>query len=429
MNNVDQTLNIPKTDKERIVVVGAGFGGLNLVKKLAKSNYQVVLIDKNNFHQFQPLFYQVAMAGLEPSSIVFPLRKLFQKYDNVHIRVASFESIDPDNKMLYTSEGNISYDKVVFALGAKTNFYGNEVIEKEAYSLKTIGESLALRNEILNDYEKALIEPDYNKRQKYIDIVIVGGGPTGVELAGSLAEMKEFILPKDYQELNYKEVDIYLVQSGENLLAGMSENASKKAEEFLLNLGVKVLKNTRVTHIEGDQVILSSGDPIQAGKVIWAAGIIANKVDGLPECNICRGGRIEVNRDCSVTGYEDIYSIGDLAFMKTEKYPEAHPQVAQVAIQMGDFLAKKFKGSKKGNFTYNDKGSMATIGRNKAVVDLPAYKFSGFFAWIVWLFVHLAALIGARNKFIVMFNWVWNYITYDQSLRLIIKAEPKSDTP
>ncbi len=422
-----KSLNIPESNQERIVIVGAGFGGLILANKLAKSNFQVVLIDKNNFHQFQPLYYQVAMAGLEPSSIVFPLRKLYQHCNNVHIRVATFEEIEANSKLIHTSEGSCSYDKVVFAMGAKTNFYGNKEIEKNAYSLKTIGESLALRNAILDDYEKALIERDYDKRQSLIDIVIVGGGPTGVELAGSLAEMKEYILPKDYKELNNKEVDIYLVQSGDQLLAGMSENAGVKAEEFLHKLGVKVIKNTRVDSIEGDHVILSDGSSIQAGKVIWAAGIIANSVNGLDKCTVVRGRRIAVNSRCEVIGYNDVYAIGDIAYMEDESYPNGHPQVAQVAIQMGKFLAKQFKKDSEKLFKYKDKGSMATIGRNKAVVDLPSYRFSGFMAWIVWLFVHLAALIGTRNKVIVMINWVWNYITYDQSLRLIIKADKPKD--
>lgn len=421
------TLNIPDTSKERIVIIGAGFGGLNLANKLAKSNYQVVLIDKNNFHQFQPLYYQVAMAGLEPSSIVFPLRKLFQKNPDVHIRVANFKKIDTSTKQIVTKEGNCTYDKIVFAMGAKTNYYGNKEIEQNTFSLKTIGESLSLRNAILDDYEKALIEPDYNTRQPFIDIVIVGGGATGVELAGSLAEMKKYILPKDYQELNHKEVDIYLIQSGDQLLAGMSKNAGDKAEKFLLDLGVIVIKNTKVVSIQKNDVTLSNGQNVQAGKVIWAAGIVANKIEGLDNCEICRGNRIAIDEHCLVKGYHDVFAIGDIAQMDTADYPQGHPQVAQVAIQQGNYLAIKFKKNTSNPFRYKDKGSMATIGRNKAVVDLPGFKFSGFFAWVIWLFVHLAALIGTRNKVIVMINWLWNYITYDQSLRLIIKADERKE--
>ena len=418
------TLNIPESDKERVIVIGAGFAGLNLVNYLSKKKkYQVVLIDKNNFHQFQPLYYQVAMAGLEPSSIVFPLRKLYQNNNDVHIRVAKFQEVDTQNQTIYTSKGTCKYDKLIFAVGAKTNYYGNKNIENASYSLKSIGEALHLRNAILNDYENAVIENDYDARQRFIDIVIVGGGPTGVELAGALAEMKKFILPKDYNELNAKEVDIYLIQASDKLLNGMSETASQKAEEFLLKLGVKVIKEKRVESIKDNKVFLSDQTSIEAGKVIWAAGITANVVNGLPNCEICGGGRIKIDQDCRVVGYDNIFAIGDLAYMSTGLYPKGHPQVAQVAIQQGNYLGKFLMGKSMKGFEYKDKGSMATVGRNKAVVDLPYYQFSGFFAWVAWLFVHLAALIGARNKVIVMLNWVWNYITYDQSLRLIIKAD------
>ena len=392
---------------------------------MANSTHQVVLIDRNNFHQFQPLYYQVAMAGLEPSSIAFPLRKLFQKNPDVHIRVGEFQRVDTNTKTVYTDEGACTYDKIVFAMGAKTNFYGNNEIEQNSFSLKTIGESLALRNAILDDYEKALIESDYETRQAFIDIVIVGGGATGVELAGALAEMKKYILPKDYKELNNKEVDIYLIQSGNQLLAGMSKNAGDKAEKFLLDLEVKVIKNSKVTSIQNNDVTLSNGDSIKAGKVIWAAGIVANQINGLTECTICRGQRIEIDENCMVKGYSDVYAIGDIAQMNVKGYESGHPQVAQVAIQQGTYLSRYFKKKTQKPFQYKDKGSMATIGRNKAVVDLPKFKFSGFFAWLIWLFVHLAALIGTRNKVIVMINWIWNYITYDQSLRLIIKADER----
>ena len=422
------TLNIPETNLTRVVIVGAGFGGLELAKNLSRKKFQVVLIDRHNYHQFQPLYYQVAMAGLEPSSIAFPLRKLFQKNKNVHIRVAKFHKVDTVSQTLHTSEGTCNYDKLVLAIGAKTNYYGNKLLEEKTFGMKSLGEALALRNAILNDYEKAILSSTYKDRQKFIDIVIVGGGATGVELAGSLAEMKEYILPKDYSELDHREVDIYLVQSGDKLLNGMSAHASEKAERFLTQLGVKVVLNKRVKSIEGDsKIILDDGSEIEAGKVIWAAGIMGNQVEGLPEEVFTWGNRIKVNRQCMIEGIEGVYAIGDIAYMEEENYSKGHPQVASVAIQQGRHVARNFIKNEQRPFTYKDRGSMATIGRNKAVVDLPFYKFSGFIAWLVWLLVHLAALIGARNKAVVMLNWIWNYITYDQSLRLIIKATRREE--
>jgi NADH:ubiquinone reductase (H+-translocating) len=419
-------VNIPETDKERIVIIGAGFAGLRLARKLAKKNYQVVVFDKNNYHQFQPLLYQVAMSGLEPSSIAFPLRKLFQKRKNVHIRIAEVSKILPDEKAIITSIGRCNFDKLVIATGATTNFYGNESIESQSYSLKSIEESMYLRNQILTDFEKALITRDYDDRQTYIDTVIVGGGPTGVELAGALAEMKKFVLPKDYPELNVDEIDIYLIQAGPQLLPGMSEKSGLAAKNFLENLGVKVLLNTRVTSIEKKVVFTNIGQQIHAGKVIWAAGIKGNYPDGISMDCIGGGNRIVVDEFHRVKGFDYIFAIGDIALMTSEKYPYGHPQVAQTAIQQADNLAKNFINRKNIRFVYKDKGSMATIGRNRAVVDLPGFHFSGFFAWIVWLIVHLLAIIGVRNRLLVMINWFWNYFTYDQSLRLILRAKRRS---
>ena len=426
------TFNIPDTEQTRIVIIGAGFGGLNLARKLAKSNYQVVLIDKNNYHQFQPLFYQVAMAGLEPSSIAFPLRKIFQRNKNVFIRVTRVDEIDTKNNEIDTPLGKLKYDELVIAIGAKTNFYGNTNLEEKCISMKSVSEALYLRNLILSDYEKAISTTDYDKRQGLIDIAIVGGGPTGVEVAGALAEMKKYVIPKDYVELDYKEIDIYLIQSGDFLLKGMSENSSQGAEDFLTELGVKVIKNTRVTDFDGEEVHLADGRKIQARKVIWAAGITGNILKGLPDETLTYGNRLKVNRHSLIEGLTNVYALGDIAYMEEEDFPKGHPQVAQVAIQQADQLADNFKKRTKGkefeNFSYKDLGSMATIGRNRAVVDLPRFKFKGFFAWIVWLVVHLFSLIGVKNKIIVFLNWVWNYFTYDQSLRLIIKPKAHEDT-
>ncbi len=419
-------LNIPDSKYPRIVIVGAGFAGLNLAKKICRKDFQVVLLDKNNYHQFQPLFYQVAMAGLEPSSIIFPLRKIFQHKKNVHIRIADVQDIDHQNRRIDTDHGEIYYDKLVIATGASTNYFGNKILEENTYGLKSLNQSLSLRNAILTDLEQALMTQDYDERQGFIDIVIVGGGPTGVELAGALAEMKKYILPKDYGELDRREVDIYLVQSGERLLPGMSEKAGKAAEEFLKKLGVHVLLGKRVSDYKDGFVITKDGDKIRANKVIWAAGVKGNTIPGVPESSCLRNSRIRVDEYNEVLNMPNVYAIGDVACMQSEELPYGHPQVAQVAIQQGSHLAKNLIKNTRKPFKYKDYGSMATIGRNKAVADLKSFKMQGFFAWVLWLFVHLRSLIGFRNKVVVLFNWMWNYITYDQSLRVIIKPEKKS---
>jgi NADH dehydrogenase len=418
-------MNIKETSQKRVVIIGAGFAGLSLARKLAKSEYEVVLIDKNNYHQFQPLFYQVAMAGLEPSSISFPLRKVFQKAKNVIIRICELVSIDSENNTVVTSLGSLRYDHLVMSMGATTNFFGNKELEANALTMKSTEDALFLRNEILLDYESALLTSDYEMRQGYIDIVIVGGGATGVELAGALAEMRNFILPKDYKELDNSEVDIYLIQSGGKLLQGMSEKSSAKALEFLQNIGVEVLLNTRVTEVNGEFVSTNTNKKIRARKVIWAAGITCKTIAGIRSDSYCHGNRLAVERNHLVKGYDNIYALGDLAYMEEEKFPQGHPQVAQVAIQQARNLADILLKKSHKPFTYKDYGSMATIGRNKAVVDLPNFSFTGFFAWVMWLVVHLASLIGVRNRFLVLFNWMWNYITYDQSLRLIIRTKNK----
>jgi len=416
---------IPQSSLQRIVIVGAGFGGLRLARELSGKQYQIVLLDKNNYHQFQPLFYQVAMSGLEPSSIVFPLRKMFQKRQNFYFRSVEVETIESDKKVIHTNFGKVKYDYLVLAMGADTNFFGNERIANLAIPMKSISEALYLRNRVLSDLEKAVNIYDLVERHSYTDIVIVGGGATGVEIAGALAEMKKFILPKDYKELNIDDIDIFLVDAGPKLLAGMSEKASRKAEEFLLEMGVIIQKDTFVTDYDGYKVTMNDGNEIISRKVIWAAGVIGNKLPGLPESALTRGNRIKVNAYCQVEGFNNIYAIGDVAFQTEEKYPHGHPQVAQVAIQMGKSVAKNFDRQKKGKslqpFSYRDLGSMATVGKNKAVADLPGFKTTGFFAWIIWLWVHLLSLVGVKNKFLVFINWVINYLTYDPSLRLIIK--------
>ncbi len=424
-------INIPNTDQKRIVVVGAGFGGLAFAQKLAKQDVQVVLIDKNNYHQFQPLFYQVAMAGLEPSAISFPLRKVFQKKKNAFIRVTELLSVDTEKQEIETTLGPLRYDALIVSTGVVSNYFGNKELAKKTIPMKSVAQALHLRNRILADFEEALVTPDYEDRQGLIDIVIVGGGPTGVEVAGALAEMKEYILPKEYIELDSNEVDIYVVQGATCLLKGMSKNASDGAEKFLKELGVKVLLDTRVVSYDGECVSMSDGSRIRSKKVIWAAGVKGRKIKGLSDEFYNRSFRLIIDQQCKVVGTNNVFALGDAAAMQTDDLPRGHPQLAQVALQQGKFLAKHLvdilNNDCDKSFAYKNLGSMATIGRNRAVVDLPRFKFKGFFAWMVWLFVHLFSILGVKNKVMVFINWMWNYLTYDQSLRLIIKAEDRSN--
>lgn len=433
MNSIK--INIPESDRKRVVIVGGGFAGLALARRLAKLTYQVVLIDRNNYHQFQPLFYQVAMSGLEPSSIVFPFRKLFQNQKNFFLRVTEVTEIKAEQKRILTPLGYCNYDHLVLAIGADTNFFGNERIERLSLPMKSVSEALYLRNTILSDFEKALVTTDYNDRQGLLDIVLVGGGPTGVELAGSLAEMRNNILPKDYPELRVgEEMDIYLIQGSPQLLDGMSEASSRKSQQYLEDLGVKVRLDTRVTDFNGEYVFMSDGQSIRCRKVIWAAGIIANTVPGIPPEAVTYGGRLTVDRFNRIQGMQDVFALGDLAYMEEPDFPRGHPQVAQAAIQQGKHLADNLKKDLTGKdwapFEYLDKGSMATVGRARAVVDLPKGGFfGGFLAWVVWLAVHLFAILGTKNKVFVFLNWLWNYLSYDQSLRLIIRPHFRPDAP
>jgi NADH dehydrogenase len=422
-------LSVPKSSLERIVILGGGFAGIELAKNLSSKKFQVVLIDKNNYHQFQPLFYQVATAGLEPSAISFPFRKLFQKNKNVHFRMATVEGIDTANQEVLTDIGTVSYDKLVISIGATTNFYGNTEIEKNVLPLKSTAEALAVRNTLFKTLEKALIETNREKKKALLTIAIVGGGPTGVEVSGSLADMRKLIFPKDYPELDFNEMDIYLIDGGSRLLGGMKEHASSKAKVYLEKLGIKLIQESHVTSYDGEKLALSNGITISTNTVIWGAGVKANAIKGLnPEC-VLPNGRMKVNAFNQLENETSIFALGDVALMEgDELFPKGHPQVAQVAIQQAALLAKNLnKKSEKEwkKFTYNDLGSMATIGRNLAVVEFPKMKFAGFFAWCVWMFVHLISLIGTKNKVQTFLNWVWNYFTYDQSLRLIISPKEK----
>lgn len=421
--------NIAETSQKRIVIVGGGFGGLQFARKLLKLDYQIVLIDKNNYHQFQPLFYQVATAGLEPSTISFPFRKIFQNKNNIHIRVAEVNAIRSADNQLDTSIGVVDYHYLVIAIGADTNFFGNQKMMELAYPMKSVSQALTLRNTILQNYEDALSESDKDKRKRLMNVVVVGGGATGVEVAGTLAEMRKSILPKDYPELDFKMMQVYLLEGSPKVLNVMSENASSKAEQYLKELGVNVFLNSRVKDYDGENVFLENGKELPTKTLVWAAGVIGNKIKGLNPEVITPSNRIKVNRNNRVEGYTNIYAIGDIAFMTEEKYPKGHPQVAQVAIQQAVALSKHFndllKNKTSTDFSYKDLGSMATVGRNKAVADLPNIKFAGIFAWMVWMFIHLMSLVGGKNRLFAFINWAWSYVTFDQSLRLIIKPSSR----
>lgn len=422
--------NIPDRDLTRIVVIGGGFAGLRFIRKMNRKDVQIVLLDKNNYHQFQPLLYQVATSGLEPSAISFPLRKILQKQKNIHFRIAEVNEILHDKKEIRTNIGYLKYDHLVLATGADTNYFGNREFQNHALPMKSAADAIHIRNTILENFESALLEEDPEKISPYLNIVLVGGGPTGVELAGALAEMKKYIFPKDYPELDVSRMRIILFEAGRHLLSGMSLSSSETAVNYLQNLGVEVRLKTRVTHFDGNILSLSDGSTISSKTVIWAAGIKTPRIMGIPDSSYNPKGRYMVDRMHRVVGLENIYAIGDNAFMETAPFPEGHPQVAQAAIQQANNLVNNLMrildGSKRNlkPFIYKDKGSMATIGRNLAVADLPGITMKGFMAWLLWSFVHLFTIFGLKNKILTFINWSWNYFTYDQSLRLLIRHKP-----
>ncbi|NOT52622.1 MAG: NAD(P)/FAD-dependent oxidoreductase [Chitinophagaceae bacterium] len=420
----------------KIVIVGAGFGGLRLARKLNnKPGFEVTLIDRFNYHQFQPLFYQVATAGLDASNISFPLRKVFHKSKNVRIRLSELKQVIPAENKVITDSEEIEYDALVLATGADTNFFGNAEVEKNAFPMKSTLEALQLRYRILENFEKALTVTDPDELQKLMNIVVAGGGPTGVELAGALAEMKKYVLPKDYPELDFSKMNIYLLEGTTRTLGTMSEKSSAQSRKYLERLGVTVMTGKLLKEYNGNTVLLNDGAIINTATVIWAAGIKGNIPGGINKELIARGNRIKTDRHCKVPGHDNVYAIGDLAYMETSAYPNGHPQVAPVAMQQADMLAHNFKmierrsrPDKMYEFEYKDKGSMATVGRNLAVVDIPKPKlhFGGFLAWMIWMSLHLMLILGVKNRFFVFCNWLYNYITYDQNLRLIFKHKNKS---
>lgn len=420
----------PKNGQTRVIILGLGFGGLKLARKLSKNqSFQLLLIDRNNYHQFQPLLYQVATAGLEPSSISFPLRKIFRGRPNVFIRVAEVSNINPDTKTVCTTVGTFTYDKLVIALGSTSNYFGNKDLEKNCIGLKSVSEALYIRNKIFTNYEAALVKKK-DEAQPDLNIAIVGGGPTGVELAGAIAEMRNQILPKEYPELDFSQMNIYLIEAGERLLGSMSVFSSQKSKKYLHLLGVKVFLNTLVKSYDGETVTTSHGN-FKSFCTIWAAGVRSPKLAGIPEASTAKGYRILVDEFNRVKYAKDIYAIGDIALMQTDAKPHGDPQVAPTAIQQAQNLAKNLENELKGKaalpFDYIDKGSMATVGRNLAVVEILRFKFGGIFAWLTWMFVHLMSILGIKNRFFILINWVSNYFTHNLSLRLILKPSKREE--
>ena len=421
------SFNIAKTNAKRVVIVGGGFGGLKLANSLRKTGMQVVLVDKNNFHQFPPLIYQVASSGIEPSSISFPFRKIFRKRKNFYFRMAEARSIFPDKKILQTSIGKIEYDYLVLAAGTTTNFFGNKHLEEEAMPMKTLPEAMGLRNALLSNLERSITCATEQERNELQNIVIVGGGATGVEIAGVLSEMKKYVLPADYPDMDSSQLNIFLIEAAGRLLGGMSPESSAAAEQFLRNMGVNVCLHKKVTDYRDHKVIFEDGMEIPTRTFIWVSGVKAVSIGNIPAECLGRGARLKVDAYNRVEGMEDVFAIGDQCIMTADKdYPYGHPQLAQVAIQQGKLLAENLKRIEKKKplkpFHYKNLGSMATVGRNRAVAEFKKVKTQGWIAWILWLVVHLRSILGVRNRISVMLNWMYNYFTYDQSLRIIIYA-------
>ena len=421
----------------KIIIIGAGFGGLRLARKLSnKKGFEILLIDKCNYHQFQPLFYQVATSGLDASNISFPLRKVFHNSRNIRYRMAEVTAINTKNRIVQTTIGDFNYDTLVIATGAGTNFFGNAGMEANAFPMKSTAEALQLRHRFLHNFEDAVHVTGEVERQRLLNVVVVGGGPTGVELSGAIADMKRDVLPKDYPEIDFSKMNIYLLEGTGKILGNMSEKSSSASRRYLERLGVTVLTNSILSGYDGKTAMLKDGKTIETSLVIWAAGIKGNIPAGIDKELIAKGNRIKTDRFCRVLGSEHMYAIGDVASMEDPAWPSGHPQVAPVAIQQADLLVKNFLAGINGNnnalaFSYNDKGSMATVGRNLAVVDVPKPKMhlGGFFAWLVWMSLHLMLILGVKNRFFVFINWVYNYFTRDQNLRLIFKEFYRRQEP
>ena len=424
------SINIQRNQKKRVVIVGGGLGGLRLAEDLYGSGMQVVLIDKNNFHQFPPLIYQIASAGIDPSSISFPFRQIFRKRKDFYFRMAEARMVDTEKKILQTSIGKIDYDYLVLSAGATTNFFGNKNIEEWAIPMKTVPEAMGLRNALLSNFERALTCATEEERQELLNVVIVGGGATGVEIAGALSEMKRYVIPYDYPDMDSSLMHIYLIEAGDRLLAGLSQESSQKAYEFLKSMGVDIQFGKMVTDYRDHKVVMKDGTEIPTRTFLWVSGIRANAMPGIDESHLGRGFRFKVDEYNRIPGVEDVFVIGDQCLQTSDAaYPNGHPQVAQVAIQQAKNLAKNLKLINQGAdsseltaFHYKNLGSMATIGRNKAVVEIGKFRSQGFFAWVLWLVVHLRSILGVKNKMMVLLNWLWKYVSYNDSIRMITYA-------
>ncbi|HEX6190813.1 MAG TPA: NAD(P)/FAD-dependent oxidoreductase [Chitinophagaceae bacterium] len=413
----------------KVIIVGAGFAGLKLARRLNNRRpFEVTLLDKFNYHQFQPLFYQVATAGLDASNISFPLRKAFHKSKNVRIRLGELQRIDTAANKIITDLGEMEYDILVLATGADTNFFGNKNLIENTFPMKSTVEALQLRHGLIQNFEDTLKATTAEQTERLLTVVVVGGGPTGVETSGAIAELKRYVLPKDYPEIDFSAMKIYLLEGAGKTLGTMSAKSSEQSQKYLERLGVTVMLNTIVKDYDGFKVTLQDGRTINSATVIWAAGVKGNVPPGIDPAMVVKGNRIKVDRFNKVQGFENVYALGDLAYMETPKYPSGHPQLAAGAIQQGECLADNLlrlaeKRPLK-EFEYYDKGAMATVGRHLAVVDLPRPKlhFGGFFAWMIWMSLHLYLILGVKNKLFVFLNWIYNYVTYDQSLRLLFKV-------
>lgn len=416
-------LNIPSIDLPRVVVVGCGFAGLKLIQKISSKHYQTVLLDKNNYHTFQPLMYQVASSGLEPDSIVYPIRKVFKGKKKFHFRLTEVQGVDIEAKEVITNIGPVKYDILVVATGAVTNFFGLNNVQKFGYTMKSLVESLDLRSMILQNFEKALNTSDLKERERLMNFVIVGGGATGIELAGALAELKRNILPKDYPDLDIRQMQIHVIEASDRVLPGMSENASEKSYKFLKKLGVNVWLNTAVKDYDGKVAVTNAAD-FHANTLIWSAGVTGSPIGNLND-HANRNNRLVTDHFNQVKGLEDVFAIGDVASIETEMDGRGHAMLASIAGQQGHHLGKnlnaKARNKSMSPFKYKDKGTMATIGRHRAVVDLPFLKFSGILAWFVWMFLHLMLLVDFRNRLIVFMNWAWSYLRFEKGLRLIVR--------
>jgi NADH dehydrogenase len=421
----------------KLIIIGGGFGGLKLARNLNnKPGFDITLIDRFNFHQFQPLFYQVATAGIDASNISFPLRKVFHNSKNVRFRIAEVQQVISEQNKVVTNIGGFEYDALVIATGADTNFFGNKNLMDHALPMKSTMEALQLRYKLLQNFETAINTSNEKLLQQLMNIVVVGGGPTGVEMSGAIADMKKYVLPKDYPELDFKKMNIYLLEGGGKTLGTMSEKSSEQSRKYLERLGVTVMTNTLMKDYDGEKITLQNGQTIDSKMVIWAAGIKGNVPIGINKDLIARGNRIKIDRQCKVIGSNNIFAIGDVAYMEEPAWPNGHPQVAPVAMQMADTIAKNLRSiemksgkSQLEEFVYNDKGSMATVGRNLAVVDMPKPKlhFGGFLAWMIWMGLHLMLILGVKNRFFVFCNWLYNYFTYDQNLRLMFPPKVNAD--